>query len=253
MSLVEPGSNGGAHQVLPSEPEAADDAHPSSTPTRTMPEEPEAGRNMSDGDNATPGLPGLPGPPGAGGDNPWLTRNPRRPSPVAAPWERSGSPEPEGVEKAGRQTGNHSDGVTVADLIAKLHGDSRGREPDVEPPAPPTEIIAAVSDDTDVTDDTDVFPLVSVQPSELPDLAVVHQPGPDPRAEGGRYSQTHAAPGPQQDGAGRPRGRRPDRGAGAGDDRCGLAMAIVEEQHAQKGFRAGPDVARHRRSNGTTR
>ena len=62
--------------MLLSEPEAADDAHPSSTPTRTMPEEPEAGRNMSDGDNATPGLPGLPGPPGAGGDNPWLTRNP---------------------------------------------------------------------------------------------------------------------------------------------------------------------------------
>ncbi len=130
---------------------------------------------MSDGDNATPGLPSLPGPPGPGGDNPSHTRNPR-PSPVAAPWERSGSSEPQGVEKARQQTGNHSDGVTVADLIAKLHGDSRRPEPDVEPPAPPTEIIAAVNDDTDV------IPVVSVQPSELPDLALVHRPGPVPRA-----------------------------------------------------------------------
>src|ERR1700722_16548494 len=146
------------------------------TPTRTMPEEPEAGRNMSDGDNATPGLPSLPGPPGPRGDNPWLTRNPR-PSPIAAPWERSGYPEPEGAEKARPQTGNHTDRVTVADLIAKLHGDKRGPEPDVEPPAPATEIIAAVSDDTDV------IPVVSVQPSELPDLALVHRPGPVPRAE----------------------------------------------------------------------
>ena len=131
---------------------------------------------MSDGDNATPGLPNLPGPAGPGGDNPWLTRNPR-PSPIAAPWERSSSPEPERVGKARQQPANHSDRVTVADLIAKLHGDAPGPEPDVEPPAPPTEIITAVSDDTDV------FPLVSLQPSELPDLAVLHRPGPVPRPE----------------------------------------------------------------------
>jgi LCP family protein required for cell wall assembly len=151
---------------------------------------------MSDGDNATPGLPSLPGPAGPGGDNPWLTRNPR-PSPVAAPWERSGSSEPEGVEQARQQTGNHTDGVTVADLIAKVHGDSRGPderrhtrpEPDVEPPAPPTEIIAAVSEppthyspvpDPD-GEDTDVIPIASVQPSELPDLASVRRPRPVPR------------------------------------------------------------------------
>ncbi len=229
--------------MLLSEPEAADDAHPSSTPTRTMPEEPEAGRNMSDGDNATPGLPGLPGPPGAGGDNPWLTRNPRRPSPVAAPWERSGSPEPEGVEKAGRQTGNHSDGVTVADLIAKLHGDSRApANPTSSRRRRPPRSSPAVSDDTDVTDDTDVIPArvgAAVRASR-PGGGTSTRPGSAGR-NGGRYSQTQAAPGPQQDGAGRPRGRRPDRGAGAGDDRCGLAMAIVEEQHAQKGFRAGPE------------
>jgi len=151
---------------------------------------------MSDGDNATPGLPSRPGPPDAGGDNPWFTRSPR-PSPGAAPWERSGSSESEDsgsedIEKAG-QTGNHTDGVTVADLIAKVHGDSsvpeelrRTRpEPEVEPPASPTEVFAAVSEppprysralDPDSVD-TDVIPTASVQPSDLPDLASVHRPG----------------------------------------------------------------------------
>jgi LCP family protein required for cell wall assembly len=148
---------------------------------------------MSDGDNATPGLPGLPGPAGPGGDNPWLTRNPR-PSPGAAPWERSGSSEPEGVEKARQQSGNQTDRVTVADLIAKVHGDSRvpderrhtRPEPDVAPPAPPTEIIEAVSEPptyySPVPDpdgaDTDVIPVTSVQPSELPDLASIRRTGP---------------------------------------------------------------------------
>jgi LCP family protein required for cell wall assembly len=151
---------------------------------------------MSDGDNATPGLPSRPGPPDAGGDNAWLTRSPR-PSPGAAPWERSGSSESEDsesedIEKAG-QTGNHSDGVTVADLIAKVHGDSsvpeelrRTRpEPEVEPPASPTEVFAAVSEPPPrysralVPDsvDTEVIPIASVQPSDLPDLASVHRPG----------------------------------------------------------------------------
>src|SRR6202790_800035 len=145
---------------------------------------------MSDGDNATPGLPNRPGAPDAGGDNPWLTRSPR-PSPGAAPWERSGGSESEDVEKA-RQTGNHTDGVTVADLIAKVLGNSsvpeelrRARpEPEVEPPAPPPEGFAAVSEpryspalDPDSVD-TDVIPIASVQPSELPDLASVRRPPP---------------------------------------------------------------------------
>jgi LCP family protein required for cell wall assembly len=151
---------------------------------------------MSDGDNATPGLPSPPGPPGPGGDNPWLTRNPR-PSPVAAPWERSGSSEPDGVEKAPQQSSNPADRVTVADLIAKVHGDSSvpdelrhtRPEPDVEPPAPPTEIIAAVSEPpthyspapAPDGEDTDVIPVASVQPSELPDLGVERLPGPAAR------------------------------------------------------------------------
>ena len=138
---------------------------------------------MSDGDNATPGLPGA-GPPDAGGDNQWLTRSPR-PSPGAAPWERSGNSESEDVEKA-EQTGNHTDGVTVADLIAKVHGAAsvpeelrRPRpEPEPEPvaarPAPPTEVIEAVDVDSD-DPDTEVIPVVAGYASEVPDLAALRR------------------------------------------------------------------------------
>jgi hypothetical protein len=79
----------------------------------------EATRNMSDGDNATPGLPGA-GPSHTWGDNQWLTRS-ARPSLGAAPWERNGSSNSGDAEQSAR-TGNHTDGVTVADLIAKVHG-----------------------------------------------------------------------------------------------------------------------------------
>ena len=137
---------------------------------------------MSDGDNATPGLPSPPGTPDAGGDNQWLTRSPR-PSPGAAPWERNGISESGDIEKV-RLTGNHTDGVTVADLIAKVHGDSsvpeelrRSRpepEPQAPPQAPPTEVIpavwqpvAAVRNDPD----TEIIPAASMRSAELPDLA----------------------------------------------------------------------------------
>jgi LCP family protein required for cell wall assembly len=139
---------------------------------------------MSDGDNATPGPPRLPGPQDAGGDNQWLTRSPR-PSPRAAPWERSGTSESEDGEKS-RQTGNHTDGVTVADLIAKVHGDSSvpdelrriRREPEAPPPAPQTEVIAAVCQPVAadaVNADTEVIPAISMPSSELPDLARLRQ------------------------------------------------------------------------------
>src|SRR5215212_6371003 len=141
---------------------------------------------MSDGDNATPGLPSLPGPPEGGGDNQWLTRSPRR-SLGAAPWERSGTFESEDVERA-RPTGNHTDGVTVADLISKVHGDSsvpeelrRSRpepepepEPYVPPPAPPTEVIAAVQGDSD-DPETEVIPVVAGSASGVPDLAALRR------------------------------------------------------------------------------
>jgi LCP family protein required for cell wall assembly len=144
----------------------------------------EAGRNMSDGDNATPGLPG---PPDPGGDNQWLTRS-SRPSPAAAPWERSGNSASEDVEK-GAQTGSHTEGVTVADLIAKVHGAAsvpetlrRPRlepEPPVRPPtppAPPTEVIEAVRVDSE-DPVTEVIPVVAGYASEVPDLAALRRRG----------------------------------------------------------------------------
>ena len=136
---------------------------------------------MSDGDNATPGLPSA-GPSHARGDNQWLTRSPQ-PSPGAAPWERSGNSDSGEIEKAG-QTGNHTDGVTVADLIAKLHGVAsvpeelrRTRpepEPEPESQAPPTEVIAAVYVDSDEPD-TEVIPVVAEYDSEVPDLAALRR------------------------------------------------------------------------------
>lgn len=94
---------------------------------------------MSDGDNATPGRRRRAQ---DDGDNQWLTRS-RQPLPGAAPWERAdrvtgADPTPDGP------TGNHTDGVTVADLIARMASSgeapvprrSRHRadpEPDPEP------------------------------------------------------------------------------------------------------------------------
>jgi LCP family protein required for cell wall assembly len=135
-----------------------------------MVEEPEAGRNMSDGDNATPGLPG------AGGDNQWLTRSPR-PSLGAAPWERSGNSDSGEIDKS-EQTGNHTDGVTVADLIAKVHGASSVPEelkrphPEPEPEAPRTEVIAPVQVDYE-DPATEVIPVVAGYDSDVPDLAAL--------------------------------------------------------------------------------
>jgi LCP family protein required for cell wall assembly len=128
---------------------------------------------MSDGDNATPGLPGA-GPSHTGGDNQWLTRS-ARPSLGAAPWERNGSSNSGDAEQPA-PTGNHTDGVTVADLIAKVRGASsvpeelRRPRPKPESPAPPTEVISAVpADPSDPA--TEVIPVVAGYVSEVPDLA----------------------------------------------------------------------------------
>jgi LCP family protein required for cell wall assembly len=154
---------------------------------------------MSDGDNATPGLPGPNGPSDPGADNQWLTRTPR-PSLGAAPWERGAASKSEDTESA-KPTGNHTDGgVTVADLIAKVHGHAsvpeelkRPRvepEPEVPPPpaAPPTEIIEAVRETVEpvipksfepayADPDTEVIPAVSEPSSELPDLTLARRAG----------------------------------------------------------------------------
>jgi LCP family protein required for cell wall assembly len=143
-----------------------------------MVEESEAGRNMSDGESATPGLPGRPGPPDDTGDNQWLTRSPR-PSLGAAPWERSGKSDSGEIEKPG-QTGNHTDGVTVADLIAKVQGASsvpkelKRTRKEPQPEAPRTEVIPPVPVDFD-DPATEVIPVVAGYASEVPDLATLRR------------------------------------------------------------------------------
>lgn len=73
---------------------------------------------MSDADNATPGRRHR-SPEGAS-DNQWITRS-RQPLPGAAPWERQDADLPDD-SSLDEPTGSHADGVTVADLIAKVAG-----------------------------------------------------------------------------------------------------------------------------------
>jgi LCP family protein required for cell wall assembly len=150
---------------------------------------------MSDGDNATPGRPRASD---SNGDNQWLTRSPRPPR-AAAPWERHSAAEPEDTATPA-PTGSHTDGVTVADLIAKVTGSppadlpSRHAAPEPEPepeppvmrpPAPPPEPSeprsrqarqlrpkprpAGPSDP-----DTEVIPAVGYA-DEIPDLAALRR------------------------------------------------------------------------------
>src|SRR5262249_3661668 len=139
---------------------------------------------MSDGDNATPGRHGQDGssaPDGQSDAYQWHTRS-AAPLPGATP-------------------NNHTDGITVADLIAKLNGaspvppDLKRHQPETSPPppAPPTEVIDAVADAQDTQDvqdagdfedfdtygaydtfDTEIMPAIGAQ-SELPDLTLAHR------------------------------------------------------------------------------
>jgi LCP family protein required for cell wall assembly len=156
---------------------------------------------MSDGDNATPGSADSSG---GGGDNKWLTRS-ERPAPGAAPWERRVSPDSE-QQTDTETTGNHTNGVTVADLIARVSGGTgippkrrrrRAERAQEDPPAPPTEIIDAVPAPDQVAEpwpdddehDTEIIPAVSSAASELPDLALVRRPR--------RVPSSHTAVGPK--------------------------------------------------------
>ncbi|WP_099038432.1 LCP family protein [Mycobacterium neglectum] len=154
---------------------------------------------MSDGDNATPGRHGRgdsSAPDGPSDAYEWLTRS-APPLPGAAPWERSGIAEDDAQPTS--TPNNHTDGITVADLIAKLNGDhavpselKRHRPENSTPPAapqppppPPTEVIDAVPASTwyersdEVADDdsfdTEIIPAIAAQASELPDLTLTHQ------------------------------------------------------------------------------
>lgn len=146
---------------------------------------------MSDGDNATPGRPDR-----ARGDNDRLTRS-ERSKPGAAPWERAAASVPPA------DSGNHTDGVTVADLIAKLAADkpdtpgrSRHRAeddrtdetPDIAPETAaeitdPVEPIDAVIFEPDAPDrpgttepPTEVMYVPSAYAPELPDLTAERPP-----------------------------------------------------------------------------
>jgi LCP family protein required for cell wall assembly len=156
---------------------------------------------MSDGDNATPGRPGSSRPGGPGDDNQWLTRS-ARPKPGAAPWERSRIPiEPDQGEDGHRRRDDpapaqHSDGVTVADLIAKVSG-TRPEQPEeqarhrAEPPpeadplpdpepAPPLPVVPAYSEPhvgsrRNGDPATEVFPRLDALDSELPVLSAARR------------------------------------------------------------------------------
>src|SRR3954465_15938467 len=93
---------------------------------------------MSDGDNATPGRPRASD---SNGANQWLSRSPLPPR-SAAPWERTPAGDPEADDDTSSQTNSHTDGVTVADLIAKVTGatptDLPSRHAAAEPEPGPT-------------------------------------------------------------------------------------------------------------------
>lgn len=144
---------------------------------------------MSDGDNATPDRPDRA--PGEG--NQWLTRSARS-VPGATPWERAQAADPSPAA-SDSPAGNHTDGVTVADLIAKLAADQptggragrRRAEPADEPVAesaaeitdPVEPVIFTPPARRDPTEPvTEVMRLPSAYAAELPDLAANRPPRP---------------------------------------------------------------------------
>lgn len=128
---------------------------------------------MSDGDHATPGRPE---PDEPHRDNEWLTRS-ARPVPGAAPWER-------GTDSPSRGSDDESAPITVADLIAKIHGEAPIPEPtrhraDPEPeadlhpePASEPEPEPYPADEFDTT----ILPALDSRPSELPNLTAAVAP-----------------------------------------------------------------------------
>ncbi|ODQ93199.1 LCP family protein [Mycolicibacterium holsaticum] len=172
---------------------------------------------MSDGDNATPG-PQDPSEPDPTADaNHWLTRS-SHPSPRAAPWERSRRARRADPE----DTGSHTDGVTVADLIARVKGDTavpealRRHRAQPDQPAPPTEVIEAVSDPDD-EHDTEIIPALGA--SELPDLAAVRRPA--------RVPPTHVVARRGSVGPDRPKRRRGLRSTMVAGRAAAALMAVL--------------------------
>ncbi|MGB3485371.1 MAG: LCP family protein [Mycobacterium sp.] len=154
---------------------------------------------MSDGDSATPGQHRASGP---DEDNQWISRS-SRPTPGAAPWERaldpaasdsdSDDPAASDSDSSGyditdydddEPTGNHTGGVTVADLFAKLTGDIPDslKQPQLDAPTsastpePPVfDAAPVVFDAAPVVfdDDPPTLPTQTAYASEIPDLAAL--------------------------------------------------------------------------------
>ncbi len=184
---------------------------------------------MSDGDNATPsrhGRDGSSSPDGPPDPYEWNTPS-ASPSPGAAPWERAGVADEAAASdpRPSSTSGNHTDGVTVADLIAKLNGDHavpselRRHRSEIDAPAPappPAEIIDAVPvparherpDESDADGaDTEIIPVIAAQAPDLPDLALAHRRD--------RRPPSHVGPGRRRpDQHSRRRGRRKSMIAG---------------------------------------
>jgi LCP family protein required for cell wall assembly len=133
---------------------------------------------MSDGDNATPGHHRAPKPDGV---NQWLTK-PAQGGPAAAPWERRPLPEPT-QERPVASEGQHTGGITVADLFAKVTGDiPKTLQPRVHEPEPArewpsdAELGDPLVDLTDSRADPPTIPTPSAyasEASEIPDLAAL--------------------------------------------------------------------------------
>lgn len=108
---------------------------------------------MSDGGNATPGQHRAPD----AGER--VTRTPRSAA-GAAPWER--------VPPAAPPSGNHTNGVTVADLIAKVSGS--------QPPLEPKRHRAEAAEHDHSSDLTEPIPVVTVAyADEVPDLGALSE------------------------------------------------------------------------------
>ena len=113
---------------------------------------------MSDGDSATPGQHRAPDP----DEQVRVTRTPR-PAPPAAPWERATA-----ASQRSRTSGNHTEGVTVADLIAKVAGTGRA-----DPPARHTTSTSSPAPADNSLDRTEPIAVVAAYADEIPTLEAI--------------------------------------------------------------------------------
>ncbi|BBY64711.1 LCP family protein [Mycolicibacterium helvum] len=116
---------------------------------------------MSDGGNATPGQHRAPD------EGERVTRAPQSGA-GAAPWERAPAPSHRAPDTSA-PGGNHAQGVTVADLIAKLSGST----PTIEPTRHRTETPPAADDSADPTVPIPV--VIAAYADEVPDLEALNR------------------------------------------------------------------------------